>query len=213
MNDEAKPRCALCQDWRMTKNEEAVTFVNGTAVCSWHAKEAVRLGDARLRAEVERLKENREKWTAEAARQQREAEQAFEQVEALKKERDGLILAVGEHITKRSEYLSRVKELEAEVARLREREKVLVEAASVALNRLVGEWNECGGGSPEHQANCPQCLIRAALSADPSVKDAALSRLTDEKKESPAPSEEKPLCHIEGYALVCPKCQPGKEDN
>jgi hypothetical protein len=42
MSDSIKPRCAKCQDWRMTKNEEAVTIVNGTALCSWHAKEGER---------------------------------------------------------------------------------------------------------------------------------------------------------------------------
>jgi hypothetical protein len=40
---ELLPRCAMCQDWRHTKNEEAVTIVNGTAVCSFHAKEAMRV--------------------------------------------------------------------------------------------------------------------------------------------------------------------------
>ena len=36
---EIKMRCAPCQGWRHTVIEEAVTIVNATAMCSWHAKE------------------------------------------------------------------------------------------------------------------------------------------------------------------------------
>jgi DNA repair exonuclease SbcCD ATPase subunit len=63
MSESIKPRCAKCQDWRMTKNEEAVTIVNGTALCSWHAKEggmdevaSLRTALTESRREVERLK-------------------------------------------------------------------------------------------------------------------------------------------------------------
>lgn len=36
---EIKMRCAPCQGWRHTVSEYAVTIVNATAMCSWHAKE------------------------------------------------------------------------------------------------------------------------------------------------------------------------------
>lgn len=55
MREELKPRCAKCQGWRQTRGEEAVTLVNGTALCAWHAKEGEKDELNRLRAENDRL--------------------------------------------------------------------------------------------------------------------------------------------------------------
>lgn len=51
---------------------------------------------------------------------ERDRDEAAALIDTLQRERNKLVLSVGEHVTKRSEYLARAEAAEAEVTRLRE---------------------------------------------------------------------------------------------